>query len=148
MNQDDVRSTIIRAFASVPRPTPDAILECHCAHCLPLRDDFVPYRWRDVPADVVDRQSTHLSLFTPSAFEYYLPAYLLRSVDDPQGDVCIFTAYRLNDLDSKWGQERYPRLSVEQRRSIALALRYIQSVAPDDEIAAVLLKWENLESAL
>jgi hypothetical protein len=93
MTQENVRSAIIRAFASVPKPDPAATLECQCAHCLPLRDDFVPYGWRDVPAEVVDRQSTHLSLFTPSAFEYYLPAYLLRSIDDPHGDVCIFTAH-------------------------------------------------------
>ena len=146
MTKDDVRDAIFKAFAEVPKPAAEAVLTCHCAHCLPLRDEFLPYSWDKVPAESVDRQSSHLSLFTPSAFQYYLPTYLLRSIEDPSGDVCIFTAYSLNRLESEWGRDRYPRLSGDQVRSIAFALRYIQSVAPDDEIAGILPQWEELAS--
>jgi hypothetical protein len=146
MTQDDVRDAIFKAFAAVPKPTAEAVLACHCAHCLPLREEFLPYSWDKVPGESVDRQSSHLSLFTPWAFQYYLPTYLLRSIEDPRGDVCIFTAYSLDDLESEWGRDRYPRLTGDQVRSITLALRYIQSVAPDDEIAGILPKWEKLAS--
>jgi len=144
MTKDDVRNAIFKAFAEVPKPEPEAVLACHCAHCLPLRDEFLPYSWDKVPAESVDRQRSHLSLFTPSAFHYYLPTYLLRSIEDPGGDVCIFTAYRLNDLDSEGARDEYSRLSADQRRCIALTFRYVQSVAPDEEIAAILAKWEKL----
>jgi hypothetical protein len=146
MTQHEVRDAIVKAFADVPKPEPQVVLVCQCAHCLSLRDEFLPYTWDNVPAECVDRQSTHLSLFTPPAFQYYLPTYLLRAIEDPKGDVCIFTAYRLDDLDSEWGQERFARLSGDQLRSIVLTLRYVQSVAPDDEIAAILPKWEKLAS--
>jgi len=65
MTKDDVRNAIFKAFAEVPKPEPEAVLACHCAHCLPLRDEFLPYSWDKVPAESVDRQRSHLSLSRP-----------------------------------------------------------------------------------
>lgn len=45
-----------------------------------LSEQFKGKDWRTVPLEVLNRYRFNLSLFTPEAFHYYLPALILASV--------------------------------------------------------------------
>ncbi|HYE19095.1 MAG TPA: hypothetical protein VEA69_11660 [Tepidisphaeraceae bacterium] len=82
MTPTELRSTILGAFADVPYPGDDRIVDT-------LQDDegVVEYfRGRPptghAPADL-RRHDSALSFLTPDALHYYLPAFLAAVVEDP-----------------------------------------------------------------
>ncbi|HWY78086.1 MAG TPA: DUF6714 family protein [Verrucomicrobiae bacterium] len=85
-----LKLTIQSAFAEVPYPGDGNITHCpyNCAECRRIAEYF---KGRDSTGHAVDALRKHhvaLSLFTPEAFHYFLPAFMLVSLDSyEKGDV-------------------------------------------------------------
>jgi len=80
-------------------------------------------------------------MLSPSAFHYYLPAYLIYSLEHFNGDslVCQFTIYAVapNDGDDEtrfqlWWRERMRKFTPEQ---FTLLERFLDLVSQDKELS-------------
>ena len=124
------RERLTQAFPVEPVPAAHELIGHDCDECRALRDDFAGRTWLDVSGEVVDAHSSDLSLFTPSAHRYYLPAYLLRAFtkeSDEWGgsDVTDYAIYSLcPDQDERW-QDRFGLFTTEQLQALASWLSFV-----------------------
>jgi hypothetical protein len=81
---EEVRSQIRAAFAEVDYPTePLADVDDDSPREW-VEQEIAPFRgltWREVPAKTVEKCHGALGCFSPPAFRYFLPAFLLRALD-------------------------------------------------------------------
>src|SRR4029434_4808977 len=81
--KETVRRTIVAAFASTPAPDPKNI-------STPTYDDegvqdyFAGKDWRGHSVRMSRYHSSALTVSTPEACRYFLPAFLVASLDDPE----------------------------------------------------------------
>ncbi len=108
MDIQNLRAKIIDAFSSTPHPGKRNITGHECEECYELRDTFSPLKWDAVPPEIIDDNFGQLSLFTPEAYRYFLPAYLLRCLDnfDPDNRICEFVIYSLTPDDADENQKQ------------------------------------------
>ena len=85
-NNDELASLIAdieKHFANVTPPSADNIAECQNDWEIEeITRTFAGRDWRDLDRETVESNPV-LSLFTPEAFHYFLPAYLRYSIDGP-----------------------------------------------------------------
>jgi hypothetical protein len=86
MNQiEALADRIASAFADVHHPDKGCLLRADAGWEGDRLEPLVGgMRWQDIPLDVLRRYPTGLLLFTPEGFRYYLPAYLLAALRDPE----------------------------------------------------------------
>jgi hypothetical protein len=92
MNQEDERRMpskaerqqlarkIRDAFSTNDYPGDDKLVVGDDPESLQIRDVFKGKRWEEIPLSVLDYHYSSLSFFSPEAYRYYLPAFLLASV--------------------------------------------------------------------
>ena len=78
-----LKETIKAAFAGVPYPGDNNITRCpyHCKPCQEISDYFKQKGWEGHSVEDLRDHHTALSLFTPEAFHYFLPAFMLASLE-------------------------------------------------------------------
>lgn len=115
--------------------------------------------WKEISTETVRKFADALPLFTPAAFRYYLPAYMLTSLEEgggnpfssaepdsgfDNGDVMDFVLFRLtlpeSVEDCSYFLERAQQFSRSERSAIA---RYLETVAERKET-----EWPGEELAL
>jgi hypothetical protein len=119
-----LKEMIQEAFAGVAYPGDENITRCpyNCAECRRIADYFKGKEWAGQDVEEMRKHHVALSLFTPEAFHYFLPAFMLASIDSyEKGDV-IPDAIRFH---FEYAQEirghftvRMSKLSAAQRKAI------------------------------
>jgi len=95
---ESLKSSVIQAFGEVESPAKENIVEHECEECCGVRKDFTELKWQKASNELLENNYDKIPLFSPTAFNYFLPAYLLytlRNFDDDFSDVCDFTLYAL-----------------------------------------------------
>jgi len=97
---EQVQRQIEEAYALVPYPGDEGIAYSRDAwECPELEADFRGRHWRSVPRETLRARSAYLSLFSTLGLHFYLPAYLLASLEDYDGtlneDIRPLTIYGL-----------------------------------------------------
>jgi hypothetical protein len=85
-----LKRMIEEAFASVPYPGDNNITRCpyNCTECRRIADFFKGKEWNNQSLEDLRVNHVALSLFTPEAFHYFLPAFMLVSMDHyEKGDI-------------------------------------------------------------
>lgn len=85
-----LKQTIETAFAEVPYPGDGNITRCpyNCAECRRIAAFFKGKTWSGHTLEELRQHHVALSLFTPEAFQYFLPAFMLVSMAGyEKGDV-------------------------------------------------------------
>src|ERR1700758_4722913 len=85
-----LKRQIMEAFADVSYPGDGNITRCpyHCAECARIAEHFKGKQSSGYTAEELRPFHVALSLFTPEAFHYFLPAFMLASLDSyEKGDV-------------------------------------------------------------
>jgi hypothetical protein len=143
----DLRNQIREAFPATQFYGP--ITSCKCDECMSIREGLQRKQWDQVPTAFLDSTCSP-TLLTPEAFQAFLPAYLLRSLDDLSlhSVVLEFTVYSLcPDDHQENGHEAqsdrphgYRRLvqraslmSPAQTQAIRSFLLFVQENAADRE---------------
>lgn len=153
-----VRATIRKAFARTPYPGDEKLVVAGAGEdpeCDQIAESFRGKMWRKLPAGVIRGFADSLPLFTPAAFRYYLPAYMLASLgpdEEPAPmrklvpgrapdtafewyDVVNFVLFRLtlpeSPEDSEYFLARARQFSGEERKAIA---RYLELIAERKEM--------------
>lgn len=159
---------IERAFANVPYPGDNGI-------CAGLTDAerrlgteeaeveaaFRGRFWRDVPAEVIEHHYASLSLFSPQAYHFYLPAYMLaalgvlrRPPDHPHVGYAIkdaviwsLTPPKSQDSATEWFLGRVTGFSSEQKAAIRAFLHWMDKESGGIEMASDPSKTKRLNDA-
>jgi hypothetical protein len=131
--KERVKQAIVTAFADVPYPGDDAIT-------LPPRDyrtkkidrELKGVQWQDVPLDLL--QHVWLHLLSPAGRRFYLPAYLLLTLDQLQDTSWIYmwVLYTLDPPEQMgWFEREYGVYTPAQKQAIRLFLECVRDEAAD-----------------
>jgi hypothetical protein len=110
-----LRLLIHGAFADAPRPFGNGIAEHDCPECEQVRKTLGRYRADQVPDYVIDSLGSALPLLTPAGLRYYLPAYLVRVLRNPE---CPHVDLLIFHLSPNGNDLRYRRVYWSARRSV------------------------------
>lgn len=140
-----LKAEIESAFAAVPYPgDADAALIGHfCPECLETAALFRGVKWqdwKDKPLELFSRGREHLLVFTPAAFRYYLPLYMVQILidyvyADIAPDIVISTLIPLSESDEQC-QKRYRQMSAREIQAIISFLEFLKKEYGDDPSVA------------
>jgi hypothetical protein len=120
---DALRVAIRESFPAIPFPAGDDVALHECNECIAIRAAFAGRTWDSLQPNELEARFDSLPMLSPSAFKYYLAAYLIYSLEhlDPDCLVCQFTIYAIApDEDAKeakfidWWRERLLLFMPEQ----------------------------------
>lgn len=87
ISRNAVKKKILEGFSATPYPGDEHLVNVPLstnADYRELESAFKGKDWRDVSAQIVRDQKESLPLFTPAAFRYYLPSYMMHCVESPR----------------------------------------------------------------
>jgi hypothetical protein len=139
------------AFADVPRPSGAAVAPHECPECHDVRRLLEPHAFEAVPDDVLDYLGDSLPFLGPAGLHYYLPAYLLRAIREPDWaglEMLMFhlspSAADLAERGEYW-RERLAVFSPVQRGAIRAFIEGVasseQATQYSEEITRARLAW-------
>ena len=149
---ENLRTSIEEAFTNVEPPDSDKVIEHDCPECRAVRRVFRHELWRSLKSEKIDWGHDKLPLFTPHAFQYFLPAFMLYSLDDPSSTVCELLVYSLivPKENDDWWQKRLDKFTRNQKAACGLFLRWIQHqpkyASDSDDIEEAMAQWWQIES--
>src|SRR5437879_13330744 len=81
-----LKQAIEEAFAGVPYPGDDNITRCpyNCPECREMGDYFKGRTWTGHAVKDLRERHTALLLFTPEAFQYFLPAFMFAAISSSE----------------------------------------------------------------
>jgi hypothetical protein len=127
MDVQQLRNHIRVAFPAVPFYGP--VTSCGCQECAEIRDGLLHKPWDEISPPFIDRTCSPM-LLTPEAFTVFVPAYLLRALDDLSefSVVAEFTVYSLcpNEPDE---DDQAPEITREKEAN--RLLKRVQSMKPE-----------------
>ena len=93
MRKRDIIHTIKQAFSEAPMPRPEEIMEAGADALAPDSEEdqaivarvLAGKKWQKLTVADIAFLYSSLSMMTPQAVRYYLPAYLIASIKDPAG---------------------------------------------------------------
>lgn len=126
MSEDELCHFIEESFSDAPRPAPGTL-------SLPTYDDegtndfFGGTDWRSHSVSALRQHEFALTIFTPSAYRYYLPAFLVCSVRHP-AEADIIPDHIVWGLlrDISGDRERIHALTKKERSAVARFLEWLQ----------------------
>src|SRR5262245_33301808 len=129
---DDLRRVICEAFATVPCPKGRGVIAGTGTEEKDLARAYADRRWDELSPEFL-RVNNALGFFTPAANQYYLPAFLLASLDFYSADMLskkvVYSLCRLLQAKrgggSRLARETLERLTSAQRAAIAAFLDHI-----------------------
>ncbi len=95
---NELRERVKETFEKNAAPTRSELTYDEEGDSSILREDFDGVRWWTASRSLIDAHYDKLPLMTPKAYHYYLPAYILRSLDrfEPGCDVLEYTVFSLS----------------------------------------------------
>lgn len=146
---EEARSRILTAFGKTSYPG-----DGHLLHELSTAAEEVEEfrgltNWKAIPAEVLTRNNGSLAFFSPEAFRFYLPAYMLHALDHfAEGEAEVDnTIYCLEppagDLLDYW-RSRVEALDRAQREAV---VAFLEAVSALDHESDRLLRG-NAEAGL
>jgi hypothetical protein len=126
---NDLADRIAAAFQTDSSP-PERIVVHRCDECERVSTDFAGRNWTELSQDVLAYHHDSIPLFSPEAFAYYLPAYLIFAAKD-RDRVGEMVLYSLGPTRGEWaaGRRSACKYSAEQVR---LIIEVAEMIAGDD----------------
>jgi hypothetical protein len=129
---EELRQRILATFPKADPPMPEKITSHPCEECAGVTEDFCGVSWWSADNTLIDENFDDLPLFTPEAYHYYLPAFLLRALDtfDPDNLVAQFCVYDLSPKETAedpWFRRRLNQFTPDEVSVIATFLEYVRA---------------------
>jgi hypothetical protein len=90
-------------------------------------EDIVNYfrgtTWRGHDPVKLRAHSSAFTFFTPEAFHYWLPAFIIAAVKDPE-EADVIVDYIPRSVSDGYASQRWPLFSQVQRQAVAAYLRF------------------------
>jgi hypothetical protein len=133
LSLDELKAQIEEAFSNVPYPGDGQIAYSETAwECPEINEDFKGKHWRDVPRETIRWHRAELPLFSPSGFQYYLPAYLLAALIDLEVRGFLLSTLEARPEREPVMRERFERLTPSQKNAVKAFLEFMRAEAKDD----------------
>ncbi len=130
------------AFSATPRPKEREISD-------PTYDDegtaeyFRGKTWKSGhTVESLREHSSSLSFFTDEAFRYFLPAYMLATIDDPETADIIPESIEFHLVDSDHGEKRRARLTPAELDAVGAFFCYLSDEWSDRWEPAVSIAYK------
>lgn len=131
------------AFGDMPYPGAECIVNDYGGNDLErkqIREEFSRYEsWQDVPRELLLQERDALPLFEPQGFRFYLPAYMLFTIEDydgadtiPESIVYLLTLPEAGTEFYEFVRERLALFSEEERQAILHFLEYLEMYHAED----------------
>jgi hypothetical protein len=152
LSVEKLQAEIEAAFSDVAPPATDNIIEHDCEECRSVERTFRNKDWRRLEREKVKSAYDKLPLFTPEAFIYFLPAFMIYSLPEPESEVCEFLVYALADkkVSVEWWQERLDKFTEAQKAACNLFLRWLlpnpEYAYDADDMKRALETWWKTEA--
>jgi hypothetical protein len=134
---------ITGAFRKVRYPGDANLIGHPCDECFQLQRDFSGQVPRTMSRDIIDKHHSDLPLLTDEAKQFFLPAFLIASIRQPESPVTEFVIYQL-DTDHRWTPS--DGYTPAQRAAIRSYLDYIEMLLDGqhtEDIASAREKWSK-----
>src|SRR4051812_25462182 len=94
---ESLRSSIVETFPAVSYPSDKDLTYGTTAEEREIREAFQGMVWWDIPPSVLQRNYGSMAFLTPFAYHYFLPSYIMFSLDnfDSNNEVLMFTVFSL-----------------------------------------------------
>ena len=131
-----LRADVLRTFGTATRPPEFQIAPHECEECQQLSADLAGVEWTAMPDALIEGNPSGLSLLSPEAYAYFLPAYVLYALDHFTSEslAAEMTVYGLaynepaNEDMADWQRERLKFITAEQ---LDVLQRFLQLVQAD-----------------
>lgn len=140
LEESALKRQIEEAFASFPYPGDDKLVEKDSPEYLDVAERFKGKHWidwKDHPTELLMKTVGDLSFFSPAAFCYYLPLYmlqvLLNNTEYPfSGEVIGNLAPLSTPWGNGWVKKRLSLMNPSQLVAVLAFLKYIKEKQGDD----------------
>lgn len=149
MNDETVLERVAAAFAGVPRPAEEALINRHCCECLETSEALGGSAWQEVSLEQL-LAARETALLTVEAWRYYLPAVIAWSVREPDA-VDVIADNLVMQLTppgedgglADWFEPRTRGFTSDQRAAIAAFLVWFaeHGGAPAGVVDGALAYW-------
>ncbi len=140
-----LRYAIARAFEGVPYPGDDAVLAADCIDEMDVEHFYGrswETGWNALSAELIERHYDSLSFLSPSAYQFFLPAYLTYAVSAFDDETSLVLYWLLFDLDpeslpTELRNRSYVQkeaLTGQQRQVVAEFLTFVARRTAHDEL--------------
>jgi hypothetical protein len=138
-SRDEVRELIFGAFGNLEKPSGRDVAPHDCDECDEVRKRLAPHNFSDVPDVDLDWLRDTIPLLGPKGLQFYLPAYLLRMLREPEWGGVEQLMLNLNPaLDAEprsaqYWKERLQIFNFDQRTAVLRFLDWLEtsSVGPE-----------------
>lgn len=86
MNFANLKHDVCAAFAALERPAAPSLVMHNCCECTALAEDLARHSPASLPAALLQKHVWNLPLLSDEAKQYFLPAWICSSIDDPSSD--------------------------------------------------------------
>ena len=130
MTTQEIEKTIIQAFDKTPMPK-GKLTDTYDDEG--AQEYFSNTKWNEHSAKNLRIHEAAMCFFTPEAFRYYLPAYMLAELHDPEEADILgeYVVYQFSMPDKNWDgilKERLSLFSSEEKNAILEFIKYMQNV--------------------
>lgn len=122
MTDTEVIELIEDAWREVPYPGDDQIFTPNSYDDEDIGDYFRGTTWRGHSPLALRCHSSAFTFFTPQAFHYWLPAFLIAAIQNPE-EADVVVDYIPWSLSDQYAAERWPLFSRTQKQAVAAYLR-------------------------
>lgn len=131
---ENLKQKIIKAFEGVPFP--QGIIALHeCEECREVRKTFANKNWKTIEPEILEENFGIIPLFSPEAFHFFLPAFLIYSLEhfSDNDTTCEYTIYAVtpsketavkNAID--YWRRKFENFSPEQLNCIYTFLDFVK----------------------
>jgi len=123
MNASEVIRLIEDAWRDVPYPGDDKIFTPESYDDEDIVRYFGGTTWRSHSPTGLRCHSSAFTFFTPEAFHYWFPAFMIAAIQDPEeADVVVDRIP--SSLSDSYASKRWPLFTCAQKQAIAAYLRF------------------------
>lgn len=128
---------VTAAFNDVPRPDTNLITSHRCVECDEVRDDLADCTNDAISEELLKYHGSALPLLTAAALRYYLPAYLVYSINNLASAVTEYLVFHLSP--SKPTEPYYmERRKIFTNREKAAICAYLSFLEQQNECNSLL----------
>lgn len=122
-----IKATVIRliedAWADVPYPGDENIFTPDSYDDEDIVNYFQGTTWRGHDPVALRAHSSAFTFFTPAAFHYWLPAFMIAAIENPhEADVILDQIPQ--SLSNQYARERWTLFTKTQRNAVVAYLRF------------------------
>ena len=118
-------------------PSQNEITECDCWECKEIRAKFQKIAWWLAEPELLKSEDVELTLFSPKAFHYFFPAYMLISLESfvPENPILYKAVSALSPTKTPPDDAHYlKRVSQFTATQVKVIIQFLELILQDERM--------------